>query len=858
MNRTSKRLLAIVIVVILMTGMLPLTASAATAAELATQIGAAGLTATASGNTVTVDGNVSDRNTTLKLDISAGVTIVWRATFRGTANPVLDLWGSGTVRVEAGGWIQNTSSGNSFTALRANDSIELIIAGGTVQSRLGSAIEGAGQNTTVTVLSGTVFNEATHNFFPVINMTAPMPVPGSVSSYFTNVTVSGGEVFAIPGDATTVYGYVIQTYGNVLVSGGKVYTTGVNGRCINLVGIHSLMLVTGGEVSATGRNGVAISTATTANVDVTNTRVVITGGFVASYATANGWAIHTTGTNSSVSITGGCVFAYGNSITGASNSVIYTEKNAGALAPMDGNGVAIAWNRPTWVTAGQGVYFTNATNHIITLPTGITASWNKKNPPSPTYDGISYSYSGNTGFVELQEVTVVDQYYQIRALSLANTSGGSLSPEGLIQNIPYGESRSFTLEVKSGYIGMVDYYDMRAGDAYSLIYPPIGVFSGAGPITLDPVHTFSEIAHSYVIRAYFIETPTDRHFIRTNVRTGGRIEVSSPATQVGMGIAWVYTAPNSGTVPVTITATTGYYIKEVWLDTHDITDDVNYTDMSGSYPTKGTYTLPATTIDNTVTADFEKIPLTITATAGPGGSVSPLGDVTVLYGEDETFNITPAPGYVIDEVLRGPVGSPDLGLATGIQEFTDVVEDQILHVTFMQNEYSTYTITASANAGGMLIPAGLHPDTDPDQAPIINTSRDVIVPHGANQLFKMVPDAGFIIRDVIVNGISQGAVDNYTFDEVRSDNTIRVEFGPEDPTQPPPTQPPPTSPPTQPPPTQPPPTQPPPTQPPPPGEKAPQTGDDRNPVLPIILIALGVLAIIGLLLYRRKRKKDKK
>jgi len=480
------------------------------------------------------------------------------------------------------------------------------------------------------------------------------------------------------------------------------------------------------------------------------------------------------------------------------------------------------------------VYFTNATNHIITSPAGITARWIKRNPPSHIYDGIDYSYSGNTRFIELQEVTVVDPTYSIWSDVQNNTSGGTLTPFGNTSNIPYGGSQAYTLTINGTYSVIVDYYDARGAGPYNANYPPIVVFTGQGPlatgdtpITVDPVYTFNNISHNYVLRANFFLTPSSSHFIRTNTSTGGTISVSFPATQPIVGISWVFTASNTVTVPVTINATSGYYIKEVRLDTHDITGEVTYTTMSGPYPVIGTYPLPPSTLDNTVTAVFERIPLTITATAGPGGSVSPLGAVTVPYGEDWTFTITPAPGYAIDEVQRGPALSPGPGLATVIQEFSGVVENQVLHVTFMQSTYSNYTITATTNAGGRLIPTGLHPDTDPDQTPIINASRGVLVPDGANQSFKIIPDPGFIIRDVIVNGISRGTIDNFTFDEVRSDNTIIVVFEAIDPTQLL-------------------------------GERAPQTGDDRNPVLPVFMIALGILALTGLVFYRRRLKKDKK
>ncbi len=44
-------------------------------------------------------------------------------------------------------------------------------------------------------------------------------------------------------------------------------------------------------------------------------------------------------------------------------------------------------------------------------------------------------------------------------------------------------------------------------------------------------------------------------------------------------------------------------------------------------------------------------PLTIAASAGAGGSINPAGAVAVLYGANQSFSITPAAGYIVENVL---------------------------------------------------------------------------------------------------------------------------------------------------------------------------------------------------------------
>ena len=72
-------------------------------------------------------------------------------------------------------------------------------------------------------------------------------------------------------------------------------------------------------------------------------------------------------------------------------------------------------------------------------------------------------------------------------------------------------------------------------------------------------------------------------------------------------------------------------------------------------------------------------------------------------------------------------------------------------------------------------------------------SPTVRVAKGANVTFYITPHNGYRIKDVIVNGQSQGAVSSFTFNDVQANGTISVTFektGGTDPAQPPTTQPP--------------------------------------------------------------------
>ena len=72
---------------------------------------------------------------------------------------------------------------------------------------------------------------------------------------------------------------------------------------------------------------------------------------------------------------------------------------------------------------------------------------------------------------------------------------------------------------------------------------------------------------------------------------------------------------------------------------------------------------------------------------------------------------------------------------------------------------NTFTINASAGANGTISPSGA-----------------VVVNSGANQTFTITPDAGFAVQDVLVDGVSVGAVTSHTFTNVTANHTISATF----------------------------------------------------------------------------------
>ncbi len=82
-------------------------------------------------------------------------------------------------------------------------------------------------------------------------------------------------------------------------------------------------------------------------------------------------------------------------------------------------------------------------------------------------------------------------------------------------------------------------------------------------------------------------------------------------------------------------------------------------------------------------------------------------------------------------------------------------------LTFETNTTTYYTIEATSGFGGEIFPNG-----------------DVEVEEGTDKEFIIQADVDFVIYDVIVDGLSEGAVEDYTFNNVTTNHTIYATFTP--------------------------------------------------------------------------------
>lgn len=100
------------------------------------------------------------------------------------------------------------------------------------------------------------------------------------------------------------------------------------------------------------------------------------------------------------------------------------------------------------------------------------------------------------------------------------------------------------------------------------------------------------------------------------------------------------------------------------------------------------YTFDTVIADHTIVAKFSNT-YTITASAGPGGSISPSGAVKVTYGRSRTFLIVPNNGCEIKDVL---VDGVSVG-AVSSHRFTNVTAGHTIAASFIAKAIRVLTNT---------------------------------------------------------------------------------------------------------------------------------------------------------------------
>ncbi len=316
--------------------------------------------------------------------------------------------------------------------------------------------------------------------------------------------------------------------------------------------------------------------------------------------------------------------------------------------------------------------------------------------------------SNNPDSVLINVAKTVTARFNQDTFTITASSGayGSVTPTG-VTNVPYGGSQLYDITPN------VSYHTLR-------------ILVDGSPVSVAPTYTFTNVTANHTVSATF---GIDSFTITASASPHGTI---SP----------------SGTVYVLYNATQSFSIKpdehchilNVFVDGSPVGNETNYTFSN-------------CTANHTIHATFATDSLSISASAGPNGTISPSGTIYITYGGNQSFTITPAEHYHILNVL---VDGSSVGRVTSY-DFTNVTTSRTIEASF---QIDSVTITASAGTNGTVSPLGVIP-----------------VPYNGSQLFAITPSTGYHTLSILVDGGSVTLGPTYEFTNVTTTHTISATFG---------------------------------------------------------------------------------
>jgi hypothetical protein len=193
----------------------------------------------------------------------------------------------------------------------------------------------------------------------------------------------------------------------------------------------------------------------------------------------------------------------------------------------------------------------------------------------------------------------------------------------------------------------------------------------------------------------------------------------------------------------TISPNSGYKVSSIIVD-------------GISAGTSTSYAFNYVTSDHNISASFSlQKSYQLTSSVIGSGSILPAGTTTVNEGESRTYTLTPDPGYVIDAVLVDNVNVGSVSSYT----FTNVSAAHNIRAVFVAM-HQIFAFVPNVDQGS------------------ITPADAIVVKDGSSQTYKIVPSPGFTVYDVIIDGMSAGAVTIYTFTNITEDHCIYAAFIP--------------------------------------------------------------------------------
>lgn len=261
-----------------------------------------------------------------------------------------------------------------------------------------------------------------------------------------------------------------------------------------------------------------------------------------------------------------------------------------------------------------------------------------------TVDGASVGAVATYTFLPLDGDHAIAATFAADVYTIAATAGngGTITPAGNT-TVAYNGNQTYTISANNGY---------HVSD----------VFVDGASVGAVTTYTFNGVTANHTIYAAF---ESNEYTVTVNQPAHGTIAPGTTTVLYGATPSFV------------ITPAVGYSVTAITVNGTNVNLN-NVPNVNGIY----TYTFAAIDANKTLTATMTAKTFTIAASAGANGSISPNGNTTVNFGASQAYTITPALGYVIDDVT---VDNISMGAVSSFV-FTSVTANHTIAATFKAAE----------------------------------------------------------------------------------------------------------------------------------------------------------------------------
>ncbi len=375
-----------------------------------------------------------------------------------------------------------------------------------------------------------------------------------------------------------------------------------------------------------------------------------------------------------------------------------------------------------------------------TVPCGSTFQFSANVSGTPGFDpSVIWSVSGNNS-----SSTSIDQNGLLSVAS--NESAASFRVFGAsIQDSSICDSATVTITTV-GYVVTVNADpssggavagggSVRAGDSCDISasannnYTFKGWYEGGNLVSSNNRTTISNIQSNRTFTAKF-----DRNtcYVKTGVNDSDGGKVTDSAS-----------VPYGGKMTITAKAKDGYHFEKFVEDGKTLSES-------------DSIELNNITSDRNITAVFSKNTVKVNVAVNPAQTGAVDGGGKYDIGSNVNLQAYATEGYVFAGwTINGQLVSKDTKYT-----LNNVRNDVTVIANFMQKGAQTFVITSAiANAGGTITPSG-----------------NVIVPQGGSATFTILPQPGYVISAVMIDGKNIGPISTYTFNNVQGVHAIAAGF----------------------------------------------------------------------------------